>query len=156
MTIFDWVNQMLVTKKHWDELRNDCKDCLVKYRKENRRKIQDNMNKYEKNRKKIDPEFKLLKTLRSRLSNAVKKKNGIKADTTMNLTGCSITFLKGYLEAKFIDGMTWENHGEWHIDHIKPCCSFNLLDEEEQKICFHYKNLQPLWGVDNLIKGGKI
>ena len=144
------------SKKHWDELRNDCKDCLVKYRRKNVKKISSNYLKYEKNRKKIDPEFKLLKTLRSRLSNAIKKKNGIKVDTTMNLTGCTITFLKGYLEAKFIDGMSWENHGEWHIDHIKPCCSFNLLDEGEQKLCFHYKNLQPLWGVDNLSKGGTI
>ena len=94
--------------------------------------------------------------MRSRLGSAIRNQNAKKMNSTFELTGCSITFLKGYLEAKFIDGMTWENHGEWHIDHIKPCCSFNLLDEEEQKICFHYKNLQPLWGVDNLIKGGKI
>jgi hypothetical protein len=64
-------------------------------------------------------------------------------------------FLKGYLAGKFKDGMTWENHGEWHIDHIKPCASFNLLDEGEQKKCFHYTNLQPLWASENLSKGCK-
>ena len=52
--------------------------------------------------------------------------------------------------------MTWENHGEWHIDHIKPCSSFNLIDIEEQKQCFHYSNLQPLWKIDNLTKGSKV
>jgi hypothetical protein len=51
--------------------------------------------------------------------------------------------------------MSWENHGEWHIDHIKPCASFNLLDDEEQKQYFHYKNLQPLWADVNLSKGSK-
>jgi hypothetical protein len=71
------------------------------------------------------------------------------------LLGCSVSFLKGFLEAKFTEGMTWQNHGEWHIDHIKPCASFNLLDEEEQKKCFHYTNLQPLWAAENLSKGCK-
>ena len=51
--------------------------------------------------------------------------------------------------------MTWENHGDWHIDHIRPCCSFNLLNDDDQKQCFHYTNLQPLWAKDNLMKGGK-
>jgi len=51
--------------------------------------------------------------------------------------------------------MTWENHGEWHIDHIKPCSLFNLLNEDEQKKCFHYTNLQPLWASENLSKGCK-
>ena len=80
---------------------------------------------------------------------------GVKGFSTMELTGCELPFLKGYLEAKFTEGMTWENHGDWHIDHIQPCCSFDLKEEEEQQKCFHYTNLQPLWASDNLTKGGK-
>ena len=52
--------------------------------------------------------------------------------------------------------MSWSNRGEWHIDHIIPCSSFNLLDEKEQEKCFHYTNLQPLWAAENLSKSNKI
>ena len=60
--------------------------------------------------------------------------------------------LKIHIEGKFVEGMTWENHGSWHLDHVRPCCSFDLKNEEEQKKCFHYTNLQPLWAVENLSK----
>jgi hypothetical protein len=143
------------SKLHWDNLRNDCKECLIQWRKENREKIQSTNTNYEKNRKLTDPEFKLLKTLRTRLGSAIKRQNSNKNNTTIELLGCSVSFLRGFLEAKFKEGMTWENHGEWHIDHIKPCASFNLLDENEQKKCFHYTNLQPLWASENLSKGCK-
>ena len=143
------------SKSHWDNLRSECKECLVSWRKENREIIYKKMSEYEKKRKLIDPEFKLVKTLRSRLGNAIKRKNSTKNNTTIELLGCSISFLKGFLEEKFKEGMTWENHGDWHIDHIKPCASFNLLHEEEQKKCFHYTNLQPLWALENLSKGYK-
>ena len=51
--------------------------------------------------------------------------------------------------------MTQKNYGEWHVDHIKPCASFDLTDPKQQEICFHYTNLQPLWAIDNIKKGSK-
>jgi hypothetical protein len=78
-----------------------------------------------------------------------------KTATTMKLVGCSRTQLRDHLAGLFSDGMTWENYGEWHIDHIQPCASFDLTDPEQQKLCFHYTNLQPLWGQDNLSKGAR-
>jgi hypothetical protein len=143
-------------KNHWDKLRADCKDCIVNWRKENREKIQETNNNYNRRRLIIDPEYKLLKTLRSRVGSALKSQSAYKNKQLVELVGCDSGFLKGYLEAKFKDGMSWENHGEWHIDHIKPCSSFNLLDDEQQKLCFHYTNLQPLWDKENLSKGNKI
>jgi hypothetical protein len=63
-----------------------------------------------------------------------------------------------HLESKFTEGMSWSNYGYkgWHVDHIKPCASFDLSDPEEQKKCFHYTNLQPLWWYDNFKKGAKL
>ena len=54
--------------------------------------------------------------------------------------------------------MTWENHGigGWHVDHIRPCADFNLLDPEQQRQCFHFTNLQPLWAWQNLQKSDRM
>jgi len=51
-----------------------------------------------------------------------------------------------------VDGMSWENRSEWHVDHRIPCNAFDLSDPEQQRLCFWYRNLQPLWGFDNLSK----
>ena len=102
-----------------------------------------------------DPHTKVAHTLRNRINNALKYKNSKYASTT-ELLGMTIPKFKNYFEKLFEEGMTWENHGEWHIDHIVPCASFNLTKEEEQRKCFHYSNLQPLWAKDNLSKGSKI
>jgi len=93
--------------------------------------------------------------MRSRVRAAIKSGNGEKAELTMNLIGCTVEQLRTFLEADFEEGMTLENYGEWHIDHIRPCASFNLEDPEEQKKCFHWTNLQPLWALDNIKKGDK-
>ena len=65
-------------------------------------------------------------------------------------------FFMKYIQAQFTAGMTWERYGEFHIDHIRPCASFDLSDFEQQKVCFNWRNLQPLWAVDNLKKGAKV
>jgi len=69
--------------------------------------------------------------------------------------GCDLNYFIRHLESQFDDEMSWGNYGLWHIDHIQPCSSFDLSKEEEQKECFNYNNLQPLWAFDNLSKGAK-
>jgi hypothetical protein len=105
---------------------------------------------------KNDPNHKIKVNLRSRIRKVLKGIN--KSNSTMNLLGCSIKQFKSYLESKFLPGMTWENYSfrGWHIDHIIPCVAFNLTQEEEQRKCFHYTNLQPLWWYDNLSKNDKL
>lgn len=139
---------------HWDGLRTECMDCLQEYRKSiDTQKRNRNHNEYCKRRKAIDPNFKLACTLRTRILSALKSKSAKKASSTFELTGCTVEYLRNHLESLFTDGMTWENHGEWHIDHIRPCVSFDLTDPVQQHECFHYSNLQPLWAHENLSKG---
>ena len=74
----------------------------------------------------------------------------------MKLLGCNIEDFKLHLASKFQDGMSFENYGKWHIDHIRPCSSFDLTDIEQQKQCFHYTNTQPLTKLENRTKSNKI
>ena len=124
------------------------------YQQENKEKIAATKKVYQQERYKNDPDFKISQNVRRRLRLALKGNS--KAAPTMEIIGCTIEELWLHLESKFEPGMTRENHGRfgWHIDHKKPCCAFDLSDLEQQKICFHYSNLQPLWAKDNLEKGG--
>lgn len=109
---------------------------------------------YVKKRMRDDPEFRLSMLLRIRLIGAIKKNS--QSGSAVRDLGCSIPFLKKFLEDKFTHGMNWDNWGihGWHIDHIVPLSSFDLSKREELLKAVHYTNLQPLWGVDNLRKGG--
>jgi hypothetical protein len=108
---------------------------------------------------------KLCESLRGRCS-ALLKQAGIGKDIltgskmtqhVINLLGCSIKEAAKHIELQFVEGMSWSNYNywTWHIDHIRPCSSFDLLDPAQQAECFHYTNLQPLWAEDNLAKGAK-
>jgi hypothetical protein len=120
---------------------------------EARRKI----NLLRRNKLLRDPGFKMACVLRSRIRCALRVVSAIKLADTETLIGCSITQLKQHLELLFKPGMTWGNHGNkgWHIDHIKPCVSFDLTDKKQQMECFHFTNLQPLWAKENLLKAEK-
>jgi len=122
--------------------------------KANRDRIRAKENEYRKQRYANDPEFRILISCRTRIRKALEG-IGDKTESTKELVGCSMEELKLHLESQFVEGMSWDNYGEWHLDHIKPCDSFDLTKESEQKACFNYLNLQPLWAVDNLIKGSR-
>lgn len=128
------------------------KNYNEKWCKENRERI----NKRRRERRKTDLNFKLKECLRRRINKAITR--GDKAEKTKNLLGCTIEEFKKHLENQFEKGMNWDNYGYegWHIDHIKPCDSFDLTDLKQQKECFHYSNLQPLWKNDNFKKGNKV
>lgn len=101
-------------------------------------------NLIQKIRYKNDINYKLRKSITSRIGKELKAKG--KIYRSHELLGCSVEDFKIYLENQFLPEFTWENHGIiWEIDHVKPCDLFNLENIEEQKICFHYKNTQPLF-----------
>lgn len=99
-----------------------------------------------------NPSERVAKNLRQRMRNTIVK--GYKSASTIELLGCSFEDCRKHLEAQWQEGMTWDNYGidGWHIDHIKPCASFDLTDPKQQAECFHYTNLQPLWAIDNIKK----
>jgi hypothetical protein len=93
---------------------------------------------------------KLKKSLRRRFKKAL---DGNKTEgKAVTYLGCTVPELKNYLNSMFQLGMSWDNYGDWHIDHIKPLCSFDLTSEEEIKKACHYTNLRPLWAKDNIEK----
>lgn len=155
-------------RKYYTNNRHRIKDYVSKWKKENASHTSEYMKKYKDNnrdrlnkkrnhRLQHDEVYRILHNLRSRLHSALNSQ-GIKKETrTLDLIGCSAKECKAYIESLWKESMTWNNYGVkgWHIDHIDPCSSFDLSKEEEQRQCFHYTNLQPLWWQDNLHKGAK-
>jgi hypothetical protein len=81
---------------------------------------------------------------------------GIKRDKGLfSRLNYSLESLIAHLESKFTDGMSWENYGKWHVDHIKPCALFDMTKPEDFQQCWSLSNLQPLWALDNYKKGVK-
>ena len=152
-------NRNIINAKRQEHYQNN-KDRLrakgKEYKKKNRDRLRAKENEWRKEYYRR-PEVRLIVALRSRINFFL---NGRKSALTLCLIGIAdkadpIEFLWQYLEKQFEPGMTRENHGEWHIDHVKPCASFDLTDPQQQKACFHYSNLQPLWAAENSSKGAK-
>ena len=110
-----------------------------------------------------DLPFRLKITIRNTVNKYIKRKNQKKIDSYIDNLGCTMEQLIEHIESQFTKNpetgemMTWENHSQfgWHLDHIKPLCSFNLEDLEQLKQSCHYTNLQPLWWKENLSKRGR-
>lgn len=130
-------------------------DLILKKREYNKGRGLELKREWQKKRMN-DPEFRITKNLRGRIYVALKR--GVKSKPTKELLGCTIQEFIKYFGDLFSEGMSWEKYmeGGIHIDHIRPCASFDLTDPAQQKECFHYTNLQPLWELDNLVKGAKI
>ena len=140
-------------KRYYQKNKKKIIEYKKNYAKNHKLKIRKIVNKYRCKRRKKDINYKILWNLRSRINKVLKGKT--KSELSKQLIGCSIEYLNRHLQKQFKPGMTWLNYGKngWHIDHINPCCKFDLSKPEEQKKCFHYTNLQPLWAEENLKKG---
>ena len=124
-----------------------------KYEQENKERLRAARRKWENERLAKDMEYKLHKNISGRIRFELNgKAKG--SSRTEELIGCTISELRTFIENQFTEGMTWENWGTngWHIDHRIPLTWFRLENENCRKIAFSYKNLQPLWGKENLEK----
>ncbi len=109
---------------------------------------------YYKEKRQNDPEWLIAKQLRDRLRAALVAQAAVKSSQTLELLGCDIEQARLHLETQFKPGMNWESYGlnGWHIDHLRPCNSFNFKQIEQQRVCFNWRNLQPMWGSENQSK----
>ena len=133
------------------------KEKTKEYNKQYKINNKDKINKWNKNYK-PSLNSKISIAIRNRVRAAIKYNNSKKSESTHKLLGCTIEFFKEYIESKFTKGMSWKNYGNngWHFDHVRCCHSFNLSDSQQQKICFHYTNYQPLWATTEIaIKYGE-
>ena len=144
------------------------KACKKKYREKNQEKEKmsirawkiankENVRQYQKNyykeRFKKDPLFKLNHNIRGLISSSFKRFKFNKRSRTKNILGCCMEEFKAHIESQFLNGMSWENRNEWHLDHIMPV---SMAKTEDELIRLnHYKNFRPLWAMDNLVKSDK-
>lgn len=157
----------MARKEHMTEYNKEywikTKDIQLKKHKIWKEANKNHINEYRKNYAKVwrlkqlktNPKYRIIKNLRCRLYSAIKFGYGLKTESTLHLLSCTLDFFQEYISAKFEDGMSWNNYGKWHLDHIIPCNSWDLSKPEEVKMCFHYLNLQPMWGPLNSSKSDK-
>ena len=139
-------------RKEYRNKRNHVSiDYQRQYRKSNKDKISENKKNYQKEKRNTDSLFKLKSYLRSRVWSILKNN---KDKETEELLGTSFQKVKEHLTTTFTEGMTWDNYGQWHVDHKIPLASAKTKEEVEK--LFHYTNLQALWALDNQIKSSKL
>jgi len=144
--------------KEWsDKNRDKLREYHSEWRDKNREQINENTRLWYLNRRRTDPGFRLKSNTRTAVWTCLKERNVAKYRSTFELLGYTLEELMVHLEKQFTEGMTWDNYGEWHVDHKIPMTSFNFetTDDREFKLCWCLDNLQPLWGLDNLSKGTK-
>jgi hypothetical protein len=156
----------IYTEKHKEQIKQKRKE---KYQKNREKEIQrvskyrklnsDKVNEYNKKyirKYKDNLKYKLSRSIRTKMVRSLKNgsKNRQRWEILVNYT---FKQLKQHLEKQFKPGMSWDNYGKWHIDHIKPICSFNYKSPNDITFqqCWNLNNLQPLWAKENISKGGK-
>jgi hypothetical protein len=156
-------------KKYLQNNREERLTQKRKYYHNNRERIQAEAREYSRNnhekrnaqrrhRRQIDPMYKLQSNMRSGFSRVLSKRSTSKSCRTFDYIGMTPEGFWQYLESQFQPGMTRENYGEWHVDHIRPVSSFDFEGDNLEAAlheCWHYTNLRPLWAKDNISKGAK-
>ena len=149
-------------RKNYDKWYEQNKEHRKEYHKQWRTENVDKWRKikrdYERNRKANDPLYKLISNFRTAIYQVLKENNVEKNKHYFDILKYTPEDLIQHLEKQFTGNMTWENYGEWHVDHKKPITSFNFqeMGDDEFMKCWSLDNLQPLWGEENIRKSNKI
>lgn len=140
-------------KKYSEENKDKISVNKKEYYQKNKVIIKEKKRIYIQKRRKEDLLFKLKDAISGLIYHSIRRQGYSKKTRTYKILGCSFEEFKLYIEVMFTEGMTWENHGEWHLDHIKPISLAKTEDEVYE--LNHYLNFQPLWAEDNIKKGNK-
>jgi hypothetical protein len=141
------------TYNDWNQHNKEKRRTQYKFwRRENKNRINESRRTNYKSRIETDELYAVKHYLRSVVSGAFKRIGQHKPTDTLKLLGCTWLEAKVHIEKLFVEGMSWNNHGEWHIDHIRPVSSFSL---NELHLMNNINNLQPLWAKENLTKYNK-
>ena len=145
--------------KNWYEKNKEYrKEYYNKWRAENPEKWRESKRNYERTRKANDPLYKLIANFRTAIYQVLKENNIEKNGKYFEILGYTPEDLINHIESKFSEGMSWENYGDFHIDHITPISSFNIqeIGDNEFMRCWELENLQPMWADENIRKSNKI
>jgi len=149
----------LIYYKKWSEKnREHLNEYHQKWRKKNIERHRENKRNYERNRKSRDPLYKLINNFRTAIYQVLKENDINKNGHYFDILKYTPEQLISHLEDRFSENMSWDNYGEWHVDHVKPISSFMILEigDEAFMNCWSLGNLQPMWGVDNIKKSNKL
>lgn len=129
-------------------------ESLRRWREQNKDHVRKYNMRYKKRRMMEDPLFDFTIRIRKVVSSSFRRRKIPKNSNASVIVGCDWEFFKKYIESQFKEGMTWDNHGEWHYDHIIPLST--ATNEEEVIKLNHYTNFKPLWADENLKKSNNI
>jgi len=145
------------SKTWYEQNKEHRKEYLKEYREKNIDKIRQIKRDYERNRKARDPLYKLISNFRTAIYTVLKESNVDKYGHYFDILQYTPEQLISHLENKFTDKMSWDNYGDWHVDHKLPITYFNIseMGDEEFMRCWSLDNLQPMWGIENIRKSNK-
>jgi len=132
------------------------KDYHARWRGDNPEKMREKSSKAYQKRSK-STKFRLENSVKAGIHRTISSKSK-RGRRSFHLLGYTAEELMRHLETRFKDGMSWENYGDWHIDHIIPLSAFNYEtpDDFDFRRAWSLSNLQPLWAEDNLSKRAKL
>jgi predicted transcriptional regulator len=145
--------------KKWAEQNKEHLNKYIKeYRENNVDKIRKTKRDYQQHLRDTDPTYKLISYFRTAIYQVLKESNVEKNKHYFDVLQYTPKQLIDHLELQFTDGLTWENYGVWHVDHIKPISSFSIVEmgDDEFMKCWCLNNLQPMWGEENIRKSNKV
>jgi len=153
------IERVKKNQKTWyEENKEHRKQYLKEYREKNIDKLRKTKRDYERNRKASDPLYKLISNFRTAIYQVLKESNVDKNKHYFDILQYTPEELITHLELQFKDTMSWDNYGEWHVDHKLPITHFNIVEmgDDEFMKCWSLGNLQPMWGIENIRKSNKI